>query len=508
MIYNYELEQHLISGIIKYPDKLFEISSFISEKDFFSESSLINKSLFFVLKQAIEKGEVLDELLISEKVKSLGISFEEGIETIDYVRSLQMRQVSEKSIMETAKELKKVSIRREIAKSGMDLTKAMKSSNLDSYNDIISKADAVYNNIINFYDSGENIPENLYEGMEEFIEGRGNEPINEFGLTGPHQRLQEIYGSLLCPGNITVIVARSGIGKTQFCMDFCTKASSINENVPILHFDNGEMSKEELTLRQCAALSGVQLSLLQTGQWRHAGEDVVKKVRAVWKKIKEMKFYYFNCGGLSTDEMLTIVRKFYFSKVGRGNQMILSFDYIKTTFASPNSSKNEWQIVGEMIDKFKKLIMNEITPDGKPVVSMITSVQMNRLGTSRNRSEQNIVEDETVVSLSDRIIQFCSDMFILRSKEPEEIASHANFGTHKLVSLKNRDLGQNPQRALQPVRMLDGSLRRNFINLDFNNFNITERGDLVDLVEHLRVQDIEPEEDGTSDLPLLFSEDG
>jgi len=27
-------------------------------------------------------------------------------------------------------------------------------------------------------------------------------------------------------------------------------------------------------------------------------------------------------------------------------------------------------------------------------------------------------------------------------------------------------------------------------------------------VEHLRVQDIEPEEDGTSDLPLLFSEDG
>ena len=43
-------------------------------------------------------------------------------------------------------------------------------------------------------------------------------------------------------------------------------------------------------------------------------------------------------------------------------------------------------------------------------------------------------------------------------------------------------------------------------NLDFNNFNITERGDLRDLVEHLRVEGVSPEEDGGSDLPDLFNE--
>ena len=47
-----------------------------------------------------------------------------------------------------------------------------------------------------------------------------------------------MYGSLLRPGNITVIVARSGVGKTQFCIDFVTKTSEKYE-VPILHFDNG-----------------------------------------------------------------------------------------------------------------------------------------------------------------------------------------------------------------------------------------------------------------------------
>ena len=153
--------------------------------------------------------------------------------------------------------------------------------------------------------------------------------------------------------------------------------------------------------------------------------------------------------------------------------MIFSFDYIKTTYATSTTSKNEWQIVGEIVDKFKNLIQKEIVFEKKPYISMITSVQMNRLGTSRNRSSENIVEDETVVSLSDRIIQFCSDMFILRAKEPAEIAEHANFGTHKLVSLKKKKLGQDPQRALQPVEMPDGSLRRNYLNFDFINFKKT-----------------------------------
>ena len=92
------------------------------------------------------------------------------------------------------------------------------------------------------------------------------------------------------------------------------------------------MSIEELTMRQCAAISGVQLNLLESGRWRNAGDDVVRKVRAVWKKLKGMKFYYYNCGGMSVDEMTNTVKRFYYSKVGRGNQMIFSFDYIKTTF--------------------------------------------------------------------------------------------------------------------------------------------------------------------------------
>ena len=99
-----------------------------------------------------------------------------------------------------------------------------------------------------------------------------------------------MYGSILRPGNITVVVARSGVGKTQFCMHYATQVAS-QYDVPVLHFDNGEMSKEELIMRQCASISGIPSHLLESGKWRQAGDEVVAKVRETWDKVENLKFY-------------------------------------------------------------------------------------------------------------------------------------------------------------------------------------------------------------------------
>ena len=113
---------------------------------------------------------------------------------------------------------------------------------------------------------------------------------------------------------------------------------------------------------------------------------------------------------------------------------------------------------------------------------MITSVQSNRSGITTNRNSQNIIDDESIVSLSDRITQFCSHMFIIRRKTEDETQLEGQrFGTHKMISVKYRSLGRDIAGAIEPVQVED-SLRKNFINLDFNNFNITERGDLRDIV--------------------------
>tara|TARA_R100000995_G_scaffold58268_1_gene29163 strand:- start:638 stop:2155 length:1518 start_codon:yes stop_codon:yes gene_type:complete len=484
MIYNFELEKQLLAGLLKEPESLAEISNFISNSDFYSKQSSLHSAIFRIIQQAIDAGDEIDEIIIAQRVNDVGLSFEDNLNPSDYIKSLSLRKVPKGNILKTAKELKKYSIRREILESSQEIAKKMKSiSPESSYRDIIEVADNVYNSRINLYEIGNDTPENIYEEMEALVEERGDNPVTEFGMMGPHPKVNDIYGSLLRAGNITVIVARSGVGKTQFCMDYSTKVS-LQYDVPVLHFDNGEMSKEELIMRQCAALSGVPMHLLESGKWRQAGENVVDKVRSVWPKIKNLKFYYYNVGGMDVDSMVNTLKRFYYAKVGRGNQMVFSFDYIKTT--SENiSNKSEWQVVGEMVDKFKKCVQKEILHDGNPVIPMITSVQSNRYGITTNRNSENIVDDESIVSLSDRITQFCSHMFILRSKTADEMETEGGrFGTHKLINVKARHLGSDIAGAVEPVRIGD-SLRKNAINLDFNNFNITERGDLRDIARVL-----------------------
>jgi hypothetical protein len=183
--------------------------------------------------------------------------------------------------------------------------------------------------------------------------------------------------------------------------------------------------------------------------------------------------------------MINIIRRFYYSEVGRGNPMLFSFDYIKTTYER-QSGVSSWETIGRMVDKFKQLIQKELCFNGKPAVAMLTSVQSNRLGITNNRNSDSIVDDESIVAGSDQVTQFCSHLFLLRQKAMDEIQSEPEgFGTHKLICLKYRWLGKDVHRATQPVEMPDGTKRKNYINLSMNNFNISECGDLQDMVNHM-----------------------
>lgn len=483
-MHSFELEKQLLAGLINHPDSFIEISSFVNEDDFFNENSQVNRTIFSILKCAIEGGSQIDYVMLAERASVLGISFEDNINIADYIQALSLRKTSQSSIISVARDLKTLSARRQVSNSAHKVAKRMqKASPEESFSELIAAADKIYNETMNLYDNSSGHPEDLFENMEALIEERGNNPVEEYGLIGPHKRLHELYGSLLRPGNITTITARSGVGKTQFCIDFCLKASQSNGGIPLLHFDNGEMSKEELQGRLCSSMSGVPLHLIETGKWRNTDQSTVDKVRSVWPKIKNLNLHYYNVAGMSVDQMINLIKRFYYSKVGRGNLMIFNYDYIKTTSENLNN-KMEWQVVGEMVDKFKRLVQKEILFDGEPMIAMMTSVQSNRSGITNNRRPENIVEDESIVSLSDRITQFSSHLFSLRQKSHEEMLESPDFGTHKLTCFKHRHLGSEYMRAIQPVRMADETtLSKNCIYLNFHNFNISEVGDLQDLVD-------------------------
>ena len=218
MPYSYEVEQQLLAGLLNYPDKYIEVSPFIAVSDFVADTNAI---IFSFLKADYDQGNYIDDVILAERIKLSGISFEENINIGDYIKALKLRKSSPESIIECAQELKRLSVRRGISSTGKKLSRAM--DTLDgskTLTEIIDVADSIYNETIDYYENGDNHPCDIFEEMEEMVELQGNNPQSEFGPRGPHNRLQELLGSHLWPCNLTKFVARPGFGNTTFGRDY------------------------------------------------------------------------------------------------------------------------------------------------------------------------------------------------------------------------------------------------------------------------------------------------
>lgn len=481
-LYNLELEQYLLSGIIRHSESFAEIDGYITEQDFHMP---LHRTIFGVIRQTLHKAEKLDKILIAEKIERYSLSFEDKIASVlEYLNNITLIQVKASAIKSTAEALKVFTLRRDLSAMGLSIDHIAHNSVSSSINELIAQTDEIYNQPISMWNLGKDEPSNISDGLEKRLEELAKNPEENIGFAGPHNLINQMYGSLLRPSNITTICSRSGQGKTTFMTDYCFKVSE-SLNIPTVHFDNGEMSKEELQMRMVASLTGVSFYEIETGKYATDPEKI-KQVKEAVNKIKKQRFYYHNVAGKTVEEIISTLRRFYLSKIGRDKPMIFCFDYIKSTSEVTSVTKAEWEAVGKMVTKFKDFISSEIK------VPMITAVQSNRIGIATNKASQFVIDDESIFSGGDRTVFFSSHAFILRKKTFDELQlENEKFGTHKLINVKARHLGKDVERALKLVQMPDGKKRNNYVNLEIKNFHVTQKGDLVDMVRQIGNLDIQ-----------------
>lgn len=476
-IHDLDLERYVLSGILRNPESFADIDGYISDADFVNN---LHKTVFNIARQTLRQKETLEIALISQKIQNLSLSFDDKIPVIyDYLSELTMIQIPAKSVKDVADELKLVTVRREISQVCSKIQQEMQRANkVPSPEGLLKISDQLYNDKISIWDSGINSPANINDGLEEFLFNRGNSTDMAYNM--PHTLTHKMYGSLLRPANISVICARAGAGKTTFITDLSYKASEMNEHCPILHMDAGEMLKEELQLRMIASLSGVPLHFIETGRYKSI-PAMLAPVKAAILKIKKIPMHYFNVGGLSTEQILTILKRFYLAKVGRGNKLIFTYDYLKSSAEKANANVQEYQAMGNMVTKFKDCISSEV------IIPMLSAVQGNRGGIVTGKSSNDVSDDESIISGGDRIMFYASQVFILRKKTSDEFnAENKQFGSHKFINLKARHLGEDAKRAVELVKLLDGKSRYNYVNMDINNFHVEEKGDLVQMMTRLK----------------------
>ena len=107
----------------------------------------------------------------------------------------------------------------------------------------------------------------------------------------------------------------------------------------------------------------------------------------------------------------------------------------------------------------------------------------------------DLIDDSSVISLSDRLQWYASFVAIFRRKTIDELALDGQaFGSHKLIPIKTRfqgrdatghnDLIMRPfvEESETGVNVVSERLVSNYLSFDISNFRVTERGSLEDII--------------------------
>ena len=474
-IYSLQIEKHVLGGLIKYPHIFPDVDLFLTEDHFYSP---VHGTIYLVIRSSLANGEKIDKILIANKIQNLGVSFKDEINIYDYIDNISFTQITESAALKSATELHKIKMRRELKSVLSDAVKHIENNGNSSFDDIIAGVDGCLNSEVSKW-GFEDEPQNLFEDAEASVEEAGNNPQVDFGFVTPFPEFNRMYGGLR-PGNIYAGAARPGQGKTTFLNHMAFHTSLINEPKPKVLVLDTEMSTTELRFRMVSSLTGVPVWHLETGNWRK-NQDYLQKVRDSWDKIRDYEYFHYHIGNKNVDQIISLIRRWYFKNVKRGEPCIIVYDYIKLTGEKVGNNWAEHQAIGEKIDKLKK-ISEEINS------VLLTAVQLNRSGENFGRNSSSFLDDSSAIALSDRLQWFASFVAIFRRKTIDEIAlDGSRFGTHKLVPLKTRFQGKDAaghQDLIQ--RMVDGraAFVNNYLNFSIDNFAVGERGSLRDVVEH------------------------
>jgi len=111
-IYSNQVEGHVLGGLLKHPDVLPEVDSFVGAADFYND---VHQTIYCILRESILNGEKIDKVLVATKISNLGISSKDDIDIYDYINTLSYTSITRDAVIGSCKELVKYRIRRELS---------------------------------------------------------------------------------------------------------------------------------------------------------------------------------------------------------------------------------------------------------------------------------------------------------------------------------------------------------------------------------------------------------
>jgi replicative DNA helicase len=478
----FEWEKFLLAGILNYPNLYEDLDNLIiTSSDF---NSRIHQDIWVYFGEVLKKNGKVDYKILGLKMMELKLSYGMELTPLDYLEAISHIKVEEESVKHYAAKLKTLSIRKQVIETHIGIANDMLDFKNDlTHEEIVNLVDIKANSQTNLFAQGINEPIDVYKGLREEIEEQGNSE-KEYGITCHFPILRAQYGDFY-PGDLYVWASRQKQGKSTLIMEMLDACcNNLSQNVIGLYIDT-ELSTKRFRWRIMSRLTGINENYFRKGSWRKNAQWV-ELVRNTWPKVELFfnRIQHLYVANMPIEEVIAIIRRWHRKNVRSSDkEAIIVYDYIKINSDLITNRYNRMQghdLAGYKADSLKKLAEEISCP-------IMTSVQTNRGNASKKLDKRE--DDTTVISLSDQIGMYCSNMFLFNKLLVEEFQDlQGRYGldaTHRLIPLVTRVQGDEAPgfNNLVKVENEEGEVawKENEIYFKFENFRVTELTDLATL---------------------------
>ncbi|MCI0749091.1 MAG: replicative DNA helicase [Nevskiales bacterium] len=367
-----EAEQSVLGGLMLNNKAYFDLADRLSGADFYRAD---HRVIYQGIGELIGANKPCDFVTLSEHLRHQGRLEEAG--GVAYLGSLAVDTYSVANLLTYAEIVRERSVLRGLIAAGSEIAELGYRPEGLSPGELVDQAEQKVFAIRERGARGQSVYtpiRTLLERAETRIETLRKNPNALAGLTTGFTELdRRTHG--LHPGDLVIVAARPGMGKTSFAMNIAEHAA-IDRKIPVGVFSM-EMSGEQLALRVLSSFGRIELSKLRSGQLDDA--DYSRLVSAD-SLIREAGLYIDDTGALSPLELRARARRL----ASQHGIQLLVVDYLQL-MQVPGTNENRTNEISA-ISRNLKALAKELN------IPIIALSQLNRALEQRDNKRPRLAD--------------------------------------------------------------------------------------------------------------------
>ncbi len=367
---DYEAEMSVLGVAFLNKDALEKISDEVTEDMFFNDK---NRIIFNAIISLYKEKNPIDITTIKAELDKKKVLNEIG--GLPYLMEVIDSVVTSANLEYYIKILKDHAIRRNLISTATDIvTNAYSNENI---NGLLDESERSILNAVRVRQTSEFVP--IHEILRRAQERLEELSKNKSDITGIRTGFYDLDKATagLHGGELIILAARPGMGKTAFALNIATNAAFSTEKAIAIF--NLEMSAEMLVNRMIASVGGIDSYKLSTGKLEH---NDWKRYNEAMSKLGSTNIFIEDNASITAPEIKSKCRKLASGPNGLG---LVVIDYLQLVTTGSNRIESRQVEVSEISRSLKTMALELDVP-------VIALAQLSRSVDKRENKEPALVD--------------------------------------------------------------------------------------------------------------------